>query len=371
MPPLLSFLKHDRNSAPCAKKRRRIPIPNRNLQSPAAPEIRDRRAFSHIRKCRPHNVRKARRPNLDPNRRILRIPLRENFRREIGHQIPKSINPQHVNFQLCRSHLWLRQVRARQLRAGRPELSERNKTRDVRGGGSEDVTSVECGAYLWKSIGRIFELHCMLQLLTLQDQFKDPIVRTDVKRAIRFKRNGRACRPHTRIDDCDMHGAAWKKCTCFLKRQRAGHDVLRREALRDVRDLRRRRDRENPALHRADEGVVEAEVGRQCDQRHKIEFTIDGFTIDDWSCRPVNRQLSIRQLSIYMIPSIDACSLPSNVSLSLLHGGSKTSFTSTALMPLHFISTSLTRALSWSPTGQCGLVSVISTVTLPSFSSSL
>ncbi len=79
--------------------------------------------------------------------------------------------------------------------------------------------------------------------------------------------DGPPSRPHSGINDDNMHGPVGKIGICLRDGERAIQHIESLHRVADIHDLRLRHDIQNDALHGANKMVVAAEVGGQCDDR--------------------------------------------------------------------------------------------------------
>src|SRR5919108_1584689 len=125
------------------------------------------------------------------------------------------------------------------------------------------------------------------ELLGRRDE--EPVVGPDVHATLTVAQ--RECAPHTAdagIDDRKMDTRGHERQR-VRERQRALQDALRGNAVRDVDDLHLRRDALDDAVARADEVVLQSEVGQERNEaRHAAAESTSPSTSCDWASATIS-----------------------------------------------------------------------------------
>src|SRR5262245_9702884 len=149
----------------------------------------------------------------------------------------------------------------------RAERRDVDTAREVRGGGGEDVPPMEGPGDRLQSIGGLGELDRLLDAAKpLRRDQQKPVVRPDVGAAVApAESEGLAIAPDAGVDHGQVHslGHVRKRAREY---EGALEHVGRRDPVRDVDHLSFGRDALDDAVTRADEVVLEAEVGQEGDE---------------------------------------------------------------------------------------------------------
>ena len=148
----------------------------------------------------------------------------------------------------------------------RAELLERDAGREVRGGRAEEVASVECPRDRVECVRRIRELVRGLDARATRRRQQEAVVRADVHAAVGVSERERPPRPaDTGVDDREVD-ADGHEADRVRQDERALEHRRRRDPVRDVDDLRLRRDPLDNAVARADEVVLQPEIAQERDE---------------------------------------------------------------------------------------------------------
>ena len=154
----------------------------------------------------------------------------------------------------------------------RAELRKRNAACEVRGGGGEQVARVERPGDRAQRVLGVRELVRGDDPRAARSREEQPVVGPDVDAVAGVLERERPARPaDARIDDRQMH-ADRHVADRVREDQRPLENRLRRNAVRDVDDLDLGRDAFHHPVARADEVVLQPEVGEKRDE-HALSLT--------------------------------------------------------------------------------------------------
>ena len=149
----------------------------------------------------------------------------------------------------------------------RPELRRLDPEREVRGRRREDVAPVERRR---DRLERVLAVRDLVRGLDpaelLRGRHEQPVVGADVEAAVAAAEGDRpAIAPDARVDDREVH-ALGEVRERVREHDRPLQHAVRLDPVRDVDDLDLGRDPLHHAVARADEVVLEPEVGQERDQ---------------------------------------------------------------------------------------------------------
>jgi len=133
----------------------------------------------------------------------------------------------------------------------------------------ENIPAVKCRARGFQLIGGVAQLDDVIGLGSSDGQTEHAVVRADEVIGGRFNQDGAARAAHTGIDDDHVDSPARKVRHRVAQGQSPRHDVLRRNAVREIDDLHARIDACDDAFHDSYERIAIAEVCGQGNQ-HQI-----------------------------------------------------------------------------------------------------
>src|SRR5262245_45489212 len=186
--------------------------------------------------------------------------------------VPEPVDRDHGRVDTRGADLGLREVEPRECVGGdrRTELRKLDAESKVRRSRREQIAPVKRARDRLERVFRIRELVGDVdaaELLRSRDQ--QAVVRADVDATRPVAQSERAARAaHARIDDGEVHTRRHERQR-VRERERTLQHALRRNPVRDVDDLGIRRDPLDHAVARADEIVLQAEIGQERDEgRH-------------------------------------------------------------------------------------------------------
>src|SRR6185369_6707390 len=110
-------------------------------------------------------------------------------------------------------------------------------------------------------------MYHLVHLFVLIDVAEDAVIGTDEIVVIRHYKDRAARRADTGIDHGQMSGETREYAAGVKQSERRSEDILRRDLMCDIDQLRVRIDRKDNSLHRRDKVVLSSEVREQCDYR--------------------------------------------------------------------------------------------------------
>ena len=146
------------------------------------------------------------------------------------------------------------------------ELRRVEPAGEVGGRRREDVAAVEGARDGLEPVRRVLQLPRALDAAeTVRGQHEQPVVRADVEPSVAgAESDGLPLGADTGIDDREVHALGHVR-EGVGEHERALQHLRRLDAVRDVDDVRVRRDALDHAVARADEVVLEPEVGEEGD----------------------------------------------------------------------------------------------------------
>ena len=187
---------------------------------------------------------------------------------DVEGDVAKRVNVENRGADLVGAELGLRQIEPHErVRVDRrAELLDRDAAGEVRRGRSEEVAAVEGARDRLERVLRVRELVRRRDPRPLGRGDQQAVVRADEEPALLVAQRERAARAaDARVDDGEMDadGHVGERAR---EHERALQDLLPRDPVRDVDDLRLGRDPLDHAVARADEVVLEPEVAQEADE---------------------------------------------------------------------------------------------------------
>src|ERR1043165_5766270 len=135
------------------------------------------------------------------------------------------------------------------------------------GRGREHIAAVEGCADVFPKETFVCQLTRLVLPFPLSNPTEQPIIRPDKKLIGTLDQDRPALRANAWIDYAHVNCSSWKISVNGKKVKSARVDVVRRDVVRGVDNLRARVDREDHTLHRTDEIILYAEIGEESDDR--------------------------------------------------------------------------------------------------------